>query len=56
MGSPTETSHAFGKALKSRLGYWPNSYRLIQLAHESLKTPFQRAYWEDEALDKDGWR
>ena len=46
---------AFDLSLRRTRGYWPNCYRFLQLAYESLRTPSEPYCWEDKALDKDGW-
>ena len=46
---------AFGLSIRRTRGYWPNCYRFLQLAYESLRTPSEPYCWEDKALDKNGW-
>ena len=40
---------------RRRLGYWPNAYRLIQLAWENLQEWGTPPYWDDAAQDKNVW-
>ena len=46
---------AFGDRIKRNLGYWPNCYRFVQLAYQSLSTPSEPAFWEDKAQNRIEW-
>ena len=48
--------HQNWKTHRRALGYWPNSYRLIQLAWEDLRGLGSPPFWDNAALDKDLWR
>ena len=48
--------HQHGKSQRRQLGFWPNSYRLIQLAWNDLRGLGTPPYWEHAALDKPLWR
>ena len=43
------------KNVRRRLGYWPNSYRFIQLAWDEMRQLGSPPYWEDGATDKTAW-
>ena len=48
--------HRNWKLFRRQLGFWPNSYRFIQLAWENLRGLGTPPFWEDAALNKDLWR
>ena len=48
--------HRNCKTTRRMPGYWPNSYRLIQLAWEDLRGLGTPPYWENAALDKELWK
>ena len=43
------------KKVRRCLGFWPNSYRFIQLAWEELRPFGSPPCWEDGAADKTAW-
>ena len=43
------------KKTRRQLGYWPNSYRYIQLQWEELRGLGTPPYWENAALDRVLW-
>ena len=43
------------KKTRRQLGYWPNSYRYIQLQWEELRGLGTPPYWENAALDRVMW-
>ena len=44
--------HRNWKLFRRQLGFWPNSYRFIQLAWENLRGLGTPPFWEDAALNK----
>ena len=48
--------HRHWKTHRRALGFWPNSYRLIQCAWESHRGLGTAPYWEDAAIDKHLWK
>ena len=46
---------AFQFTLRRQLGFWPNCYRFLQLAWESLRTPSDPWLWVDLAQDRTAW-
>ena len=48
----THWLHQNWKTIRRRLGYWPNSYRFIQLAWEQHRQLGSPPYWEDGATNK----
>ena len=48
--------HQHWKTHRRALGFWPNSYRLIQRAWEEFRGLGTAPYWEDAALDKLLWQ
>ena len=46
---------ALGDRIRRNLGFWPNCYRFIQLAYESLRTPSEPTFWEDKAQNRSAW-
>ena len=48
--------HRHWKSHRRALGYWPNSYRLIQLAWEELRGLGTPPFCEHAALNKDLWK
>ena len=51
----THWLHDHWRTHRRRLGYWPNSYRFIQLAWEEHRTLGSPPYWEDGASDRTAW-
>ena len=51
----THWLHHNWKTHRRCLGFWPNSYRLIQLAWEEHRQIGSPPYWEDGALDRTAW-
>ena len=48
--------HRNWKTSRRCLGFWPNSYRFIQLAWQDIRGLGTPPFWEDAALDKKVWR
>ena len=46
---------AFQFTLRRQRGFWPNCYRFLQLAWESLRTPSDPWLWVDLAQDRTAW-
>ena len=46
---------AFSLTCRRVRGYWPNCVRFLQLAYESLREPWEPAFWVDKALDRQAW-
>ncbi|CAE7604548.1 unnamed protein product [Symbiodinium necroappetens] len=46
---------AFSLSHRRVRGYWPNCVRFLQLAYESLREPWEPAFWVDKALDRPAW-
>ena len=46
---------AFSVSRRRLRGYWPNCVRFLQLAYESLREPWEPAFWVDKALDRPAW-
>ena len=46
---------AFAHSHRRVRGYWPNCVRFLQLAYESLREPWEPAFWVDKALDRQAW-